>query len=173
MNQILYLAWRYLAFHRVKTAILVTSITLILYVPVGLRVLVDQSAQQLTSRAEATPLIVGLKGSPLELVLNSLYFRSDHPEPIRYAEAMRVEESELAQAIPLYVRFRARGYPIVGTTFDYFAFRTLRIAAGRQLAMLGECVVGARVATALGLGPGDEITSSPESLFDRSEEHTS
>ena len=30
MTEILYLAWRYLAFHRVKTTILVTSITLIL-----------------------------------------------------------------------------------------------------------------------------------------------
>ena len=35
MIQTLYLAWPYLAFHRLKTAILVTSITLILYVPVG------------------------------------------------------------------------------------------------------------------------------------------
>ena len=72
MSHILYLAWRYLVFHRFKTVILVSSITLILYLPVGLRVLVDQSSRQLTSRAEATPLIVGSKGSPLELVLNSL-----------------------------------------------------------------------------------------------------
>ena len=35
----LYIAWRYLAFHRFKTAILVTSISLILYLPVGLQVL--------------------------------------------------------------------------------------------------------------------------------------
>ncbi len=41
MNQILYLAWRYLAFHRLKTFILLTSITLILYLPVGLRVIVN------------------------------------------------------------------------------------------------------------------------------------
>ena len=39
MKQTLYLAWRYLAFHRLKTFILLTSITLILYLPVGLRVL--------------------------------------------------------------------------------------------------------------------------------------
>ena len=55
MKQSLYLAWRYLAYHRFKTAILITSITLIVYLPVGLQVLVSQSAEQLTSRAEATP----------------------------------------------------------------------------------------------------------------------
>ena len=80
MKHTAYLAWKYLAYHRFKTAILVTSITLIVFLPVGLRVLVDQSSKQLTARAEATPLIIGAKGSPLELVLNSLYFGSDTPE---------------------------------------------------------------------------------------------
>jgi len=166
VTRTLYLAWRYLAFHRLKTAILVTSITLILFLPVGLRVLVDQSSRQLTARAEATPLIVGTKGSPLELVLNTLYFGSDPPELTRYAEASRIADSGLARAIPMYVRFNARGHPIAGTSLDYFPFRGLRIETGRQMALLGECVLGARVARALGAGPGDHIISSPESVFD-------
>lgn len=166
MKQSLYLAWRYLAYHRYKTAILVTSITLIVYLPVGLQVLVSQSAEQLTSRADATPLIVGAKGSPLELVLNTLYFESDTPETMRYAEVTRVADSGLATPIPLYTRFRARRHPLVGTTLDYFDFRGLRIASGRNMAMLGECVVGAQVAEALGVEPGEHIVSSPESVFD-------
>ena len=51
MKDVLYLAWRYLSFHRVKTAILVTSIALIVYLPVGLNVLVGESARELTARA--------------------------------------------------------------------------------------------------------------------------
>jgi len=35
-----------------------------------------------------------------------------------------------------------------------------------MLAVLGECVLGARVAEGLGLGPGDGLVSSPETLFD-------
>ena len=166
MRDSLYLAWRYLAYHRIKTAILVTSIALIVFLPVGLRVLVDQSADQLTARAEATPLLVGAKGSPLELVLNSLYFESDVPETLRYAEAIRLDTMGLAQPIPLYVRFSARGYPIVATTLEYFAFRGLAIASGTSLTMLGDCVLGARVAEQLGVGAGGSITSSPESVFD-------
>ena len=133
MMRTLYLAWRYLAFHSFKTAILVSSITLIVYLPVGLRVLVDQSSRQLTSRAVATPLIVGAKGSPLELVLNSLYFGADHPEPLRHEQVTRVTGSELALAVPLYVRFHARGQPIVGTTLDYFAFRGLNIREDKAI----------------------------------------
>jgi len=162
----LYLAWRYLAYHRIKTAILVTSITLIIFLPVGLRVLVNQSADQLTARAEATPLVVGARGSPLELVLNSLYFESDMPELMRHAQVTRIDTTGLALPIPLYVRFTARGFPIVGTTLEYFEFRAIGIAQGRNLTTLGDCVIGSRVAEALGVGPGESIISSPESVFD-------
>jgi len=166
MSDVLYLAWRYLAYHKIKTMILVASITLIVFLPVGLNVIVGQSSAELTARAEATPLLVGAKGSPLELVLNSLYFDSDPPELTTYAEALRVVEFELATPIPLYVRFRSRDIPIVGTTLEYFDFRRLHFAAGRPMAVLGECVIGSRVAEDLGVGVGGEVISSPESVFD-------
>lgn len=166
MRDVLYLAWRYLAYHRIKTGILVTSIMLIIYLPVGLNVVVEQSAEHLMARAASTPLLVGAKGSPLELALNSLYFSADPPELIDYSEAISVADSRLATAIPLYVRFRSRSHPIVGTSLDYFEFRDLRFADGRAMAVLGECVVGANVAEALGVVPGDTVTSSPETVFD-------
>ncbi len=166
MRDVLYLAWRYLIYHRLKTAILVTSIMLIIYLPVGLNVVVEQSAKHLTARAAATPLLVGAKGSPLELALNSLYFSSEHPELIDYSEATMVADSGLADAIPLYVRFRSRSHPIVGTSLDYFSFHDLSFASGRPMALLGECVVGANVAESLGVKPGDAVISSPESVFD-------
>ncbi|MGD8331527.1 MAG: hypothetical protein PVJ49_18995 [Acidobacteriota bacterium] len=166
MRHVAYLAGRYLAYHRLKTVILVTAITLILYVPVGLRVLVNQSAAQLTARAAATPLVVGAKGSPLELVLNTLYFATDVPAPLRYVQLTRITEGGRARAIPLHTGFRVQGYPIVGTSLDYFDFRGLYFATGRQVALLGECVVGAGAADALSVAPGDTLISSPENVFD-------
>ena len=82
------------------------------------------------------------------------------------AEVARVDDSGLAYAIPIYQRFHVRSYPIVGTTLDYLAYRHLEIATGRSLAVLGECVLGATVATELGLRPGDTLVSRPENLFD-------
>ena len=166
MMDTLYLAWRYLAFHRVKTAILVGAITLIVFLPVGLRVIVNQSSRQLTARAEATPLVIGAKGSPTELTLNTLYFSSDVPARTTFAAASEVADTDLAQAIPMYVRFRVRDQPIVGTTLEYFEFRGLELAEGRQMAVLGEAVLGSRAAEKLGVGPGDHVVSSPESVFD-------
>jgi len=166
MKDVLFLAWRYLAHNRVKTAVLVGSIMLIVYLPVALRVLVNQSAADLRSRADATPLLVGAKGSPLELALSSLYFESDMPELTTYAQSERVADSGLGQAIPLYVRFRVRNQPIVGTTIEYFDFRGLRFEEGRPMAILGECVLGAKAAEQLGVGAGGSVITSPESVFD-------
>jgi putative ABC transport system permease protein len=145
---------------------LIASVTLIVYLPVGLRVLVAQSAAELEARARATPLLVGARGSALELALNALYFEPDPPDAAPYAQVERIAASGLAEAIPLHVRFRARGYPIVGTTLEYLDFRGLRVAEGRRMAVLGECVVGAAVARGLDLSPGDALVSSPESVFD-------
>lgn len=162
----LYVAWQYVRYNRAKTITLVACVTLISFLPLALELLLGESERLLLSRAETTPLVIGAKGSALDLVMNSLYFDDEVPELITMKAADEIADSDLALPIPLYVRFKARGYPIVGTTFDYFDFRGLEVAEGRQLAVLGECVLGAAVAETLGLGPGDSIVSSPDNLFD-------
>lgn len=162
----LYIAWKYIAFNRAKTTILVISITLIVFLPLALQVLLNESEQQLRARAGQTPLLVGARGSALDLVMSSLYFNDGVSQLINMHAAEQIEETGLAVSIPLYVRFRARGFPIVGTSLDYFDFRGLAVDEGRMLATLGECVIGAEVAQRLGLGPGDSLISSPENLFD-------
>jgi len=162
----LYVAWRYVVFQRGKTATLVGCITLIAFLPLALELLLAESERQLTSRASDTPLVVGARGSTLDLVMNTLYFDDEQPAAISMAATQRVLDSDLALPVPVYVRFRARGFPIVGITLDYFDFRGLEMAQGRTLAVLGDCVLGATVAERLGLGPGDSLLSAPESVFD-------
>lgn len=162
----LYIAWKYISFNKIKTITLVGCITLISFLPMALQLLLDESERQLMSRAVSTPLVVGSKGSALDLVMNTIYFGDEVPELITIAASDRVMDTDLALAIPVYARFRARGNPIVGTTLDYFAFRGLKIAEGRQMAVLGDCVVGAKVAKGLHLKPEDSLVSSPETLFD-------
>jgi len=162
----LYIAWQYIRFNKIKTATLIACITLISFLPLSLQLLLGESERQLMSRAVSTPLVIGDKGSSLDLVMNSLYFSDEVPELIGMEASERVMESGLALSIPVYARFHARGNPIVGTTLDYFDFRRLKVAEGRNLAVLGDCLLGARVAENLGLKPGDSLLSSPETLFD-------
>jgi putative ABC transport system permease protein len=161
----LYLAWRYLGYNKMKTFILVGCITIIAALPLALEILLDESERQLSQRAELSPLLIGAKGSALDLVMNSLYFGDEVPETITMAAAEEVMESDLAAPIPLYIRFHARGFPIVGTTLDYFDFRRIELSRGEMFVMYGQCVIGAEVAMKLNLNPGDSIVSSPETLF--------
>ncbi len=162
----LYTAWRYVAFNKVRTATLVACITLIAFLPIALQLVLTESERLLQSRATTTPLLLGVRGSALDLVMNSLYFDNEVPEILSMQAADEIGDSGLGYAIPLYIRFQARNRPIVGTTIDYFDFRNLQIAQGRLFAVLGECVIGADVAEEYGLKPGDSIVSSPETLFD-------
>ena len=161
-----YIAWKYLLFGKARSATLVACITLIAVLPLALEIILDESEHQLVERAEYTPLLVGAKSSALDLVMNSLYFSDEVPEPISLTSADEITATDLAVAVPLYVRFQARGFPIVGTTLDYFDFRQLKLAAGTPFGLLGECVIGAAVARQIGLKPGDSLLSSPESVFD-------
>lgn len=162
----IYIAWKYVKFNKIKTFTLVACITLITFLPFSLQLLLKESERQLMSRAVQTPLIVGAKGSSLDLVMNTLYFGDDVPELMTMAASDRIADTDLALPIPMYVRFKARGNPIVGVNLDYFEFRKLQMAQGRPFAMLGDCVLGAKAAQGLSLKPGDSLISSPESLFD-------
>lgn len=162
----LYVALQYLRFHKVKTTVLVAALTLTTFLPLAVHIVVRASETQMLDRSRATPLILGQKGSALDLVMNTLYFASKPPETVSMRESDQVDETGFAFAIPIYNRYAARGYPIVGTTVDYMGFRRLEIESGRMLAVLGECVLGATVADQLGLGPGDFLISAPENPFD-------
>jgi putative ABC transport system permease protein len=162
----LYLAWRYLVFHRARTAMLVASLSIIMAVPAVLDVLLTQTESQLRARARTTPLIFGAPGSALELAMNTLYFDDERPASIPARAIDEVVATRFARVIPVYARFAARGFPVVGTEIDYFEFRGLRIGNGRQMALIGECVLGAEVAEALGVGPGDHLVTAPEAVFD-------
>ena len=166
MKDLLYLSVNYIRHHRVKLLVLTLAITLVSWLPIAIQSIVDQTARQLSQRAERTPLVIGAPGSPLELSLGSLYFKAKTPQVMSYAEVAAVRATGYARAIPLYYRFRVQDYSLVGTSPDYFDYRGLRLSSGRHAALLGEAVIGAQVARAMQLTVGDHVISSPESVFD-------
>jgi putative ABC transport system permease protein len=166
MNRVLFMAWRYVAYHKVKTAILVACITLTAVLPLTAHLLIAQYGDALMARARSTPLVVGARGNRFDLVLKALYFGSAQVDAIRMSEVESVRDSDLALPIPLHLFYTARSYPIVGTTLEYFEFRGLQPVRGTLYRRLGDAVLGANVATALGLGPGDSLFSDQRSLYD-------
>ena len=161
-----HLAWRYVARHRVQTLLLAGALGVVLALPVAVRVLVRTAEHQLRARAESTALVAGPRGSETDLMLSALHFRKGADEALHYSVCDALRDSGLAEAIPLHLHFRAQGAPIVGTELEYFEFRHLRVAQGRMITRLGDCVVGARLAREKGLQAGGSLFSSPEQVFD-------
>jgi putative ABC transport system permease protein len=166
MRDSIYLAYRYLSYNSIRTLVLTFSMAIIIYLPIGLKRLITESEDQMLSRANSTPLIAGKKGSPTDLVINSLYFQQEKIETLTMEYASALDGTGFGYSIPLLSSFKARGFPIVGTSIDYFDFRELKPESGRLFSVVGECVIGSRVASRLGLLPGDSLISSPESFFD-------
>jgi putative ABC transport system permease protein len=153
-------------YHKIRTVILILAIAIIIFVPLLLDKVVQESQSRLNARAESTPLILGEKGSSLDLAINSLYFIAKRPGDIKMADIEAVDDTDMAYTIPLYTRFSAAKKRIVGTTLDYVDFRKLSLAQGRMFAILGEALIGSKVADELNLTVGDTLISSPENLFD-------
>ena len=166
MKDSLYLAWRYLRHHRTKTLLLVLSLSVFIGLPLVMRAMSHATQESLLSRAESTPLLLGKKGSSLDLVVESLYFQLKGVEPLSEADVDEINATGLALGVPIRTGLAARGFPLVGTSLDYFAFRGVRVASGRGLAMMGECLMGANAAASLDLAPGDSLLTSPSTLFD-------
>ncbi len=166
MNNSLYIAWKYISHNKIKTLTLIACVSIILILPISLEIILNESEVQLLSRADDTPLVVGAKGSALDLCMNTLYFDDEIPGLISMDASERIQNSGLALPIPVYIRFNVRNFPIIGTTIDYFDYRKLSLSEGRNMAVLGDCVIGSSVAEALELTVGDFVISSPESLFD-------
>jgi putative ABC transport system permease protein len=162
----LFLAFAHLRWTWARSLVLILVGALILAVPLVTQTLLRGSEETLTRRAEATPLVMGARGSQLDLVMSAVYFSADRAAPVTRAAEDAVWDSGLALPIPLYTAFETNGARIVGTSLDYFDFRGLEVAQGRQVAILGEAVLGAAVAERLGLGPGDTVVSAPQNLFD-------
>ena len=166
MKNILFLALRYLRFNKIKTAILVFSVAVAVFLPLAVNLLVRDYQRDLLARANATPLIAGAPGSRLDLVLHALYFRGQPAHDLTMGDVATINNSGLALGIPILKKHSARGFPIVGTSLEYFNFRGLNITSGEGLTQVGDCVLGATVAAKLELKPGDKLMSDPENVFD-------
>ena len=114
-------------------------------------------------------LVVGAKGSPLQLVLSSIYNLDLPTGNIPYArfEALS-KDTRIANAIPLGLGDNYRGYRIVGTdsTFMHLPDRRdpqqhlLTLALGAFFQNDFEAVIGAQVAQQTGLKMGDTFVGS-------------
>ncbi|MEZ4958479.1 MAG: ABC transporter permease [Saprospiraceae bacterium] len=118
-------------------------------------------------------LVIGAKGSPLQLILCSMY-HVDNPTgniPLEKCRAFLNPKHPLIQlAVPLSLGDSYRNYRIAGTTYDIIELYQASLAEGNLWANDMEVTIGAAVAEALHLHVGDTFKSS-HGLVEGIEEH--
>ncbi len=110
-------------------------------------------------------LVVGARGSPVQLMLYSVFRMGEVSQNMSWASARWLSTLPgVAWTVPVSLGDSHRGYPVLGTAsgyFDHFRYgdrRDLRLASGRRFESLFEAVLGAEVAERLGHAVGSKIT---------------
>ena len=106
----------------------------------------DHLNKRLISDGKGIDIVVGAKGSPLQLVLSSVYHIDIPNGNIDYNLAKKIiANPQIKKAIPLALGDNWRGYRIVGTTLDYMDHYNAEISKGRIWTRKFETVIGSSV----------------------------
>ncbi len=129
---------------------------------VALTLLVARELEgRLTRDAAGIDLVVGAKGSPLQLVLAGVFHVDVPPGNIPLASVAQLRANPMiAQAIPLALGDSFRGFRIVGTEAALVEHYGGRLAAGALWTRPMEAVLGSEVARASALGVGGTFAGS-------------
>jgi putative ABC transport system permease protein len=111
--------------------------------------------------ARGIDLVVGAKGSPMQLVLSAVFHLDAPTGNIPLADAQALARSPaVKKAIPLALGDSFRGHRIVGTNHDYPEHYKAQIAAGELWRAPMEAVLGADASAATGLSVGATFTGA-------------
>ena len=158
---LLTLSWKYLSFRPLATGLNVILLAFGLAIITVLLLVQYQFEQKMTRDAAGIDLVVGAKGSPLQLILSSVYHIDFPTGNIKMEEAQRISRSRLVkQVIPLAMGDNVQGLRILGTNHDYLDLYEVKFAAGKAWEKPFEVTLGAESAQILGLKLGDTFSGS-------------
>jgi putative ABC transport system permease protein len=155
------LAWRYLWSSPLTTALNLLLLTLGLAAVTFVLRASAQVEAGLKRDLAGIDLVVGAKGSPMQIMLAGV-FHLDSPTgniPLATLELLR-QQPLVAQAVPLSLGDSFRGFRIVGTTPEYIALYGAQLAQGAPWTGVMQVVLGAEVARSTGLKLGDRFAGS-------------
>ncbi len=158
---LLKLSWKYLTAKPLATLLSVVLVALGVSLTSILFLLNKQFQDRLYKNIEGIDLVVSAKGSPLQMLLSSVYHVQVATGKIPLKESFVVTKNPyVAKAIPLTMGDSYKGYRIIGTDSQYVSHFHGKLAAGRWIENDLEVLVGSRCANKLNLKLGDTFYGS-------------
>lgn len=134
-----------------------------------LLVLNKQLEDNFNNNLAGIDLIIGAKGSPLQMILCSMYHIDNPTGNVSIKEVkpfLNPKHPLIDQAVPLSVGDSHKGYRIIGTTHLLTEFYNAEIGEGKLWENVMEVTIGAGVAQDLGMKIGDTFKSSHGLVMD-------
>ncbi|MFT3948177.1 MAG: FtsX-like permease family protein [Agriterribacter sp.] len=123
-----------------------------------LLLLQEQFEKQFTGSIRDIDMVIGAKGSPLQLILSAIYHIDAPTGNIKYEEAEKwMHHPYVEKAIPLAYGDSYKGYSIVGTTKDYLDKYNAKVETGKLYENDFEVVAGYALAKKLHLQTGSRF----------------
>jgi putative ABC transport system permease protein len=155
------LAWKNIWFKPLNTILSVILLTSSVAIITTLILVEKQFEEKFSSNIDGVDLVMGAQGSPLQLILSSVYQVDSPTGNISYDSAkVWMQHPFVQKAIPLAFGDNYRGYKILGTTPDYLEKYGAKIAEGKLFEKNFEVVIGSDIAQKLSLKIGDEFFGS-------------
>ena len=155
------LAWRNTWFKPLSTILSIILLMASVAIITVLILLQKQFEEQFSSNADDIDLVLGAQGSPLQLVLSSVYQVDAPPGNIDYAEAKTWMQNPFVKtAIPLAFGDNYLGFKIVGTTPEYLSKFGGTIENGKIFKNNFEVVLGSEIAKKLSMKVGGTFYGS-------------
>lgn len=161
---ILTLAAKSLWNRRLTSALVVLAIALSVTLLLGVERLRTQARASFANTLSGTDLIVGARGSPINLLLYSVFRIGDPTNNVNWSSYRTLAaDPRVAWTVPLSLGDSHRGFRVLGTDHSYFQHyryarnRPLRLAEGHEFEDLFDAVLGAEVAERLGYRLGQSI----------------
>ena len=155
------LAWSYLRARPLGTLLNVLLLALGVGTIGFVRIVNDQIGDSLTRDARGIDLVVGAKGSPIQLILAGIYHLDVPTGNIPLKSVQELAKNPLIrQVVPISLGDSFRGFRIVGTSPDYIAIYDGSFETGRVWSDRMQAVLGAVAAARTGLGVGARFVGS-------------
>lgn len=131
----------------------------------------SQIEEKLDRNAKDIDLVVGAKGSPLQLILSSIYYIDFPTGNIPYKEAKELARSPFVKrAVPLSLGDNYMGSRIVGTDSNFIRLYGLKTQTGKFWSANLEATIGVNVAKTQNLKIGDTFFGA-HGLSNNSDQH--
>ena len=134
----------------------------------------DQLKEKFDNNLAGIDLVIGAKGSPLQMILSSMYHIDSPTGNISIKEArpfLRTGHPLIKQSVPLSMGDNYKSYRIIGTDYSILELYKASVAEGKKWSSLFDVNIGAEVAKQLNLKIGDHFRSSHGFADDEDLEH--